>query len=139
MNSTTASHVIPCVSYRDASAAIDWLCTVFSFHKHVAYPSEDGGIAHAELKHGTGMIMVGSFKNTEYGQTLRSPNQVGGFVTQSVYVITSEPDELYAKAKRAGARIVVELRDESYGSRGFTCADLEGHIWSFGTYNPWAA
>jgi hypothetical protein len=25
----------------------------------------------------------------------------------------------------------------SYGGRGYSCKDLEGHIWSFGTYNPW--
>ena len=26
------------------------------------------------------------------------------------------------------------LRDEDYGSRGFTVKDPEGNIWSFGTY-----
>ncbi len=34
----------------------------------------------------------------------------------------------------AGATIVRGLRDEDYGSRGFTCRDPEGVFWSFGTY-----
>jgi uncharacterized glyoxalase superfamily protein PhnB len=26
------------------------------------------------------------------------------------------------------------LKDEDYGSRGFTVSDPEGNLWSFGTY-----
>ena len=33
-----------------------------------------------------------------------------------------------------GAEIVRGLRDEDYGSRGFTVRDPEGNLWSFGTY-----
>lgn len=51
-----------------------------------------------------------------------------------VYVVTGEPDALYARAKAAGASIARELRDESYGSRDFAVADPEGNLWSFGTY-----
>jgi hypothetical protein len=25
-----------------------------------------------------------------------------------------------------------------YGGRGFSCRDLEGRLWNFGTYDPWA-
>lgn len=28
--------------------------------------------------------------------------------------------------------------DEAHGGRGFTCRDLEQHVWSFGTYDPFA-
>jgi uncharacterized glyoxalase superfamily protein PhnB len=30
----------------------------------------------------------------------------------------------------------LDTTDEDYGGRGFTCRDLEGRIWSFGTYDP---
>ncbi len=133
-----ASSLIPCLSYRDAPAAIEWLCATFGFEKHVTYPDDKGGIAHAELRHGSGMIMLGSVKDSEYGRVIRQPDQIDGFVTQSVYVITTQPDELYRRAKAAGVRMIIDLREESYGSRGFTCRDLEGHVWSFGTYDPWA-
>jgi len=29
------------------------------------------------------------------------------------------------------------MAGKDYDRRGFTCRDLEGHIWNFGTYDPW--
>ena len=52
----------------------------------------------------------------------------------SVYVVTDEPDALYDRARAAGAVVFAPLRDEDYGSRGFSVTDPEGNIWSFGTY-----
>jgi hypothetical protein len=46
-------------------------------------------------------------------------------------------DALYRRAKAAGAKIVLDINDEDYGGRGFSCRDLEGHLWNFGTYDPW--
>ena len=39
----------------------------------------------------------------------------------------------------AGGDVVAPLTDQDYGSRDFTVRDPEGNIWSFGTYDPWAA
>lgn len=52
----------------------------------------------------------------------------------AVYVVTDDPDGLYTRAVDAGAVVVEGLKDEDYGSRGFTCRDPEGVYWSFGTY-----
>lgn len=133
------SSVIACLTYRDPRAAIEWLCSVFGFEQHVVYAGDDGGVQHAELIFGNGMIMLGGHRDTDYGRLVRLPQQMEGYVTQSVYVVTSTPDEIYARAKQRGARIVIEIKDEDYGSRGFTCADPEGHLWSLGTYDPWRA
>jgi uncharacterized glyoxalase superfamily protein PhnB len=48
-----------------------------------------------------------------------------------------DADEVYARVKRSGAEIVLDIIDQSYGGRGFTCRDPEGHIWNVGTYDPW--
>lgn len=53
----------------------------------------------------------------------------------SIYVVTDEPDALHERATAAGAAIARGLRDEDYGSRGFTARDPEGNLWSFGTYS----
>ena len=37
----------------------------------------------------------------------------------------------------AGARIADPLEDKDYGGRGYSCFDPEGHVWSFGSYDPW--
>ena len=43
------SAVIPCLRYRDAPAAIEWLVSVFGFEKHLVVPDDKGGIAHMQL------------------------------------------------------------------------------------------
>jgi uncharacterized glyoxalase superfamily protein PhnB len=130
--------VIPCLRYRNAPAAIEWLCRAFGFEKQTVYPNADGTIAHAQLTFGNGMIMLGSVMDTEYGRMTKQPDEIGGAETQSPYVIVSDADVIYASAKAAGAQMVIDIRDESYGGRGFSCRDLEGRLWSFGTYDPWA-
>ena len=61
-----------------------------------------------------------------------------GVGTQSAYVIVEDADAHYARAKAAGAEIVVEIEDQDYGGRLYSCRDPEGHLWNFGTYDPWA-
>jgi uncharacterized glyoxalase superfamily protein PhnB len=131
--------IVPCLKYRDAVAAIEWLCTTFGFSKHAVHMNDDGTVAHAQLTFGNGMIMLSSVDGvaSDWGQLIKQPNEVGGTVTQSAYLIVANADTLYASAKAGGAKIAVDIKDEDYGGRGFGCYDLEGHLWSFGTYNPW--
>ena len=135
----TRATVIPCLRYRDAPAAIEWLCENFGFEKQLVVPNDDGTIAHAQLSYGNGMIMLGSVLEieTEFGRLIKQPDEIGGAETQSAYVVVSDADVVYARAKDAGAEIVIEIKDEDYGGRGFSCRDLEGHLWNFGTYDPW--
>ena len=133
----TRATVIPSLRYRNAPAAIDWLCQVFGFEKQLVVPNPDGTIAHAELSFGNGMIMLGSVADTEFGRLMKQPDEIGGAETQSAYVIVSDADLVYARAKAANAEIVRDIKNEDYGGRGFSCRDLEGHLWSIGTYDPW--
>jgi uncharacterized glyoxalase superfamily protein PhnB len=130
---------MPALRYRDASAAIDWLCQVFGFARHAVYPGENGTIGHAELTLGGGMIMLGSAKDDEYGRGFKAPNELGGIETRGVYIVVADADACHARAVAAGGVIVRPLQDTPYGSREFGVKDPEGHSWSAGTYNPWAA
>jgi uncharacterized glyoxalase superfamily protein PhnB len=131
----TKTTVIPCMRYRNAPAAIEWLCKTFGFEKHLVVPGEGEIIAHAELSFGNGMIMLGSVKKSEFDRLMKQPDEIGGTETQSAYIIVSDADGLYARAKAAGAEIVLDIKDEDYGGRGFSCRDLEGRLWNFGTYD----
>jgi uncharacterized glyoxalase superfamily protein PhnB len=135
----TTVTIMPAMRYADAPAAIDWLCRTFGFEKYVVYPGEDGLIAHAELTFGNGMIMLGSARDDDYGKLVTTPGQVGGRTTQSVYIVASDIEALYSRVKAAGADIIRSLETTTYGSRDFSCRDPEGHLWSFGTYDPWTA
>ncbi|MCM5678778.1 VOC family protein [Schlegelella sp. S2-27] len=136
----TRATVIPCLRYREAPAAIDWLCEVFGFERHLVVPNDSGGVAHAQLSFGNGMVMVASAdQESEYGDLVNLPDQVGGIETQSPYLVVNDADAVYERAKAAGAQIIIEIKDEDYGGRGFTCRDLEGRLWNVGTYDPWPA
>jgi uncharacterized glyoxalase superfamily protein PhnB len=131
-----SSTVIPGMRYRDAARMLDWLCDAFGFERHLVVPGAHGTIAHAQLRFGTGMIMLGSVRDDEFGRLLRPVEKVGA-TTQSAYVVVPDADAHYARAKAAGAEIVVALKDEDYGGRGYSCRDPEGQVWSFGTFDPW--
>jgi uncharacterized glyoxalase superfamily protein PhnB len=133
----TRSTVIPGHRYRNAAAAIDWLSKVFGFEQHVVYKGEDGSIAHAELTLGGGMIMLGSGKDDEFGRGFKSPNELGGIETRSIYLVIPDADAAHARAVAAGAEIIRPLQDMPYGSREFSVRDPEGHTWTAGTYDPW--
>jgi uncharacterized glyoxalase superfamily protein PhnB len=134
----TTATVIPALQYRDAPAAIEFLCRAFGFERNAIYEGEGGIIAHAQLKFGNGMVMLGSVQDTEYGQMLVRPRDARG-VTMSVYIIVEDADAHFARAKAAGAEITREPVTQDYGGRDYTCRDPEGNVWTFGTYDPWAA
>jgi uncharacterized glyoxalase superfamily protein PhnB len=135
------STIIPGLRYRNALAAIDWLIAAFGFEKHAVYLAPDNTtVMHAQLTFGNGMIMLGSVTNgTESSPLTAQPDEIGLRETQSPNLVVADADAIYATAKAAGATMVLDIRDMDYGGRAFTCRDLEGHLWSIGTYDPWEA
>ncbi len=136
---TTTATVIPTMRYNDAPAAIEWLCEAFGFEKHLVVPGEGGTVVHAQLIFGNGMVMLGSARESEFDNLQKPPSSLGGAVSQSPYIIVEDADKHYARAVAAGAEIVMEIKDEDYGGRDYSCRDPEGHVWNFGSYDPWAA
>lgn len=126
-------NIFPALRYRDADAALAWLTEAFGAEEREVYRDGEGRIRHAELKLGDGLIMFGSYD--EDGSLGGSPSDPRAG-TISLYVAVGDPDAIHARATHARAEIVRELTDTDYGSREFSVRDLEGNLWSFGTYNP---
>jgi hypothetical protein len=74
----TKATVIPCLRYRDAPTAIEWLCQAFGFEKHLVVPGEGETIAHAQLSFGNGMIMLASVKESAFDRLMKQPDEIGG-------------------------------------------------------------
>jgi uncharacterized glyoxalase superfamily protein PhnB len=125
------------VRYRDPAAAIDWLCAAFGFERHHVVSGDQGIIRDAHLTLGNGMIVVRPVGNSYLDEVMKQPDEIGGAETQSCYFVVDNTDAHYQKAKAAGASIVVDISDDGQGGRGYSCRDPEGHVWSFGTYDPW--
>ena len=112
-------------------ALIEFLENAFGFVRAVVYTeTTDSGetvVSHAQLgwPEGGG-VMLGNAKPD--GPWAREPGASGA------YVVTDHPDEVYARARAAGATIIRELQNEDYGNREFSAKDPEGNLWSFGNY-----
>ncbi|MES2883363.1 MAG: VOC family protein [Pseudomonadota bacterium] len=124
--------------YRDAPAAIEWLCAALGFEKHAVHEDGEGGIAHAQLSFGNGLIMLSSVRDDAWGQRIAQPSEIGGRQTQACCLVVADPDAHYANAVAHGAEIIDSLLEQDYGGKGYSCRDPEGHLWWIGSYNPWA-
>ena len=129
--------VVPTLRYRDVAAAIDWLCNAFGFDKHLVVSGNDGAVRYAELTFGNGMIMLGPVEDSRPDNFMTQPADTGGAETQICYLFVADAPAHCARAKAAGAEVVFDIEDEHSNGRGYSCRDLEGHVWNFGTYDPW--
>jgi uncharacterized glyoxalase superfamily protein PhnB len=122
----------PIIAYDNPLAAIDWLQRVFAFAPLMVMTSQNGEIQHAELRLGNGVIMP-TTRQRAADPTNPWTQPLG---SQGLYVAMDTIDAHYDHAVQAGAEIVRPLADTTYGSREYTARDLEGNMWSFGTYRP---
>jgi uncharacterized glyoxalase superfamily protein PhnB len=123
----------PALRYRDAGRALEWLKQAFGAEEKAVYRNDDGAIQHAELRLGSGIVMFGQHDD---GGCMDGHPPDALASTVSLYVVVPDPDAHYQRATAAGAEVVRELDDMSYGSREYSVRDMEGNLWSFGTYDP---
>ncbi len=131
-----APNLMPLMRYRDLAEAMGWLEQAFGFEKQIAVSDTDGAVIYGQMTHRGSLMMMGAVRDTDLDKLMCQPDEVGGVETQSCYLVVEDADAHYARAREAGADIVLDLKSDGLGRRGYSCRDPEGHIWSFGTYNP---
>lgn len=138
---TTGSPIVPGIRYADADAAVEFLKSVLGFEEHNVYRDDQGKVGHAELRLGAspsaGVIMVAPALDSPWGRLMKLPGEVGNFNTQGQYLVVTDADSVHKRVTEAGWEMLIDIKDQSYGGRDFTCRDPGGHIWSIGTYTPW--
>src|SRR5215470_7238799 len=125
--------IVPTLRYRDVATAIDWLCNALGFEEHLVVKAEDGTVRYAELTFGNGMIMLGPVDDTGLDKGMVQPANTGGAET---YLFIADVSAHCDRAKAAGAQVLLDIDDAHSDGRGYSCRDLEGHVWNFGTYDP---
>src|SRR5262245_61703846 len=103
--------IIPYLSYKDAPAAIDFLCNAFGFTERFRYPMPDGRIGHAELAFHDNVVMLASAYEGFGASPLDLPTIHG-----QVFCYVDDADAHFARAKAAGATITAEPVNE-HGNR----------------------
>jgi uncharacterized glyoxalase superfamily protein PhnB len=125
---STTSAVWPTLRAADALGLIRFLVEAFGFEETLVV-GDGEQVAHAELHWPLGGgIMLGSVRPDASDPWALRPGTAG------TYVVTDDPDAVFARAVAAGAAVVLEPYDTDHGSREFAVRDPEGNRWSFGTY-----
>jgi uncharacterized glyoxalase superfamily protein PhnB len=118
--------ITPYLLYQDVAGAVKFLSRAFGFKKSGrAMLGNHGKVTHAAMKFGDDLIMMGY-----PGPRYKNPKQLGE-ATQILYVKVNDADEHFARAKKAGAKILEEPEDTFYGHRRYGAEDPEGHQWYF--------
>ena len=117
--------IVPYLAYRDAPAAIDFLCTAFGFEERFRYKMPDGSIGHAELVFRNNVVALATESDS---MGFASPCDLPGCHTQLTCTV-DDADAHYERARAAGATCI-EPQD-NHGSRMYRAMDLEGHRWIF--------
>jgi len=115
--------------YRDPKAALKWLEQAFGFETFMVITDAEGNLGHSEMRFGNGIVMIG----TEWTADHKSPASIDRKNTQTVHVHLDEDiDKHCARARAAGAEIIMAPETQFYGDRTYRARDPEGHIWTFG-------
>ena len=88
------------------------------------------GVAHAEIKIGDSIIMLGD----EWpGHRQQSPEKYGG-ITGSLMLYVKDCDAAFNKAVAAGAKVSMPLMNMFWGDRMGKVTDPFGHEWAIATH-----
>ena len=137
LTGTSTAKVVTAIRYRDIERAAEWLQAAFGFGRRTGVPDDDGRAPMVLLTYGDHLIMLLPVGGSELDTMMRQPDEIGGAATQSCYLVVADVERHHSHAKASGAAIVSPLKAFDKGGNGYTCRDLEGHLWSFGSYDPW--
>jgi DNA-binding transcriptional MerR regulator/uncharacterized glyoxalase superfamily protein PhnB len=112
--------------YDDVDAAHDYIVRVFGLTSGQVWKSGEGVTQYREVRAGEQVIGL----HPAGGKGFRSPRSVDA-VTGTTVISVDDTDAHYARTVAAGADIVCEPVDQSYGIREYGASDPEGQIWWF--------
>ena len=126
-----APTVYPAVLYDDARAAILQLTEGLGFTEVTVHEDGGGVVMHAELAQGNGAVLIGT-----RGRGGPTDEAMRGAGPAGVYVVVDDVDGHHRRAAELGLEVLTPPTDRDYGSREYVVRDLEGNVWTFGTYCP---
>lgn len=114
--------VTPYIIVNGVDKLIEFLKLSFDAREVERLSGPDGRIAHAEVRIGDSVIMMGE----PLGDSQPMP--------ASIYVYVNDTDAVHARALRAGAASVRAPADQFYGDRSAGVKDQHGNMWWIATH-----
>ena len=114
--------VTPYLVVPRVAEVIDFLKQAFGAEEMFRMPRPDGAIAHAEVRIGDSMVMMGE--------------PMGDFqpMPAMIHLYVDDADAMYKLALEAGATSVREPTDQFYGDRSAGVKDPAGNQWWIATH-----
>lgn len=128
-----ASQIVPVLRYNDVGQAAGWLRGAFGFRRRRVVRDAAGDISYILLTGGRSTLLIRPVSNTEFDDLMVQPGDAGEASTQACYLPVVDFDAHYRRARAAGARIEIAPGSDGLGGYFYSCRDLDGHLWSFGT------
>ena len=119
----------PYLIVKGAAKAIEFYKQAFGATEVERMEMPDGKIAHAEIKIGDSIIMLGD-EAPQHGT--RGPKSLGGSPC-GLYLYVENVDETFNRAITAGATATMAVKDQFYGDRNGSLVDPFGHTWYVAT------
>jgi PhnB protein len=120
----------PYLTLNDAARALEFYKRAFGAQEIMRMDAPNGKIAHAEIKIGDSMIMLG---DEMPGSGAQSPQSLGG-TTGGVLLYVEDVDKVFKQAVAAGAKAESQPADMFWGDRYGRLKDPFGHSWSVATH-----
>ena len=113
--------VTPFLRVADAARLIDFMKQAFAATETFRMDGPDGSVAHAEVKIGDSMVMIGQAPADQAMQSM-------------LHLYVPDTDAVYKSALAAGATSIREPADQFYGDRSAGVRDAQGNEWWMATH-----
>ena len=124
-----SSSMIPMLVCRDPGAEIDFCKTSFGAVELGSRPGPDGKVAHALLTISGAMVII----EGEWPTLASRAPQPDGSSPVVVFVYVKDVDAVVERAVAAGAKILLEVKNQFWGDRTGRIIDPSGHVWTIAT------
>jgi PhnB protein len=122
--------VTPYLTLNDTARAIEFYKRAFGAQEIMRMDGPGGKVAHAEIKIGDSIIMLG---DEMPGMGAQSP-QTAGTTTSGILLYVENADTVFKQAVSSGAQVESPLTDMFWGDRYGRLKDPFGHSWSVATH-----
>jgi len=117
--------LMPAMGVKDISATVRFYTDVLGFETIFTLKDDDDALVHASMKRGVVDIMFGRLNPDE-------PHDQGelgkGVALYTTVADTEDIDGLFAHARKSGAEVIEEPKDQFWGHRDWTIADPDGYL-----------